>query len=233
MGNRHRHNAGASSSESPRRVASPVSELKALTGRGVEGIAKGSGLLLQAGNSRWLNLSSDPEVQSVLSRPLTAFCFTIGGSVATVFSLEDSIRPDATSTIQTLLERSILVHINSSDDDGAIRSIGVQLNIADANIRSRYTPSDKQTYIQALLERTTSPDHTTTNEKPVVIFYGDSTNNAVALAQAIISVHINEGGTDITKSAADVTLILPNLAGILTTIDVSRKSIHRIAFNFS
>ncbi|KAH6619562.1 E1-E2 ATPase-domain-containing protein [Chaetomium sp. MPI-SDFR-AT-0129] len=212
-----------------------VSELKALTGRGVEGVAKGSGLRLQAGNSRWLNLGSDLEVQSVLSQGYTAFCFTIAGSVAAVFGLQDSIRPDAAPTIQTLLERGISVHIISGDDDGAVRSVGAQLNIADANIRSRCTPSDKQAYIRALLERTASPDHPAKSEKPkpVVIFCGDGTNDAVALAQATVGVHMNEGGTDIARSAADVVLMRPNLAGILTAIDVSRKSMHRVAFNFA
>lgn len=212
---------------------SAVSELKALTGKGVEGVAKGSGLLLQAGNSRWLNLGSDPQVQSVLSQGYTAFCFTIAGSVAAVLGLEDSIRPDAVSTIQTLLERGISVHIISGDDDGAVRSVGAQLNIADANIRSRCTPSDKQAYIQALQESTTSPDDTTKSDRPVVMFCGDGTNDAVALAQATIGVHMNEGGTDIAKSAADVVLMRPSLAGILTVVDVSRKSIHRVVFNFS
>lgn len=211
---------------------SPVSELKTLTGKGIEGTAMESGFHLQAGNSRWLNLGSDPEVQSILLQGYTAFCFTIAGSVAAVFGLEDSIRPDAASTIQTLLERGISVHILSGDDDGAVRSVGAELNIADANIRSRCTPSDKQAYIQVLLESTASPDHATKSEKPVVLFCGDGTNDAVALAQATIGVHMNEGGTDIAKSAADVVLMRPNLAGILTAIDVSRKSIHRIAFNF-
>ncbi|KAK4149377.1 E1-E2 ATPase-domain-containing protein [Chaetomidium leptoderma] len=204
----------------------PVSEPKTLTGKGVEGAAKGSGLLLQAGNSRWLNIGSDPEVQSVLSQGYTAFCFTIAGSVAAVFGLEDSIRPDAASTIKSLFERGISVHIISGDDDGAVRSVAAQLNIAETNIRSRCAPSDKQAYIQALLEGTVK------SKQPVVIFCGDGTNDAVALAQATIGVHMNEGGTDVAKSAADVVLMRPKLSGILTVITVSKKSIHRIAFNF-
>lgn len=214
-------------------VPATVDDLKALTGKGVEGVAEESGLFLQAGNSRWLNLDSDPEVQSVLAQGYTAFCFTIAGSVAAVFGLEDSIRPDAASTIQTLIKRGISVHIISGDDDGAVRSVGAQLNIAEANIRSRCTPADKQAYIQALLESTSSPTHTTKTDKPVVMFCGDGTNDTVALAQATIGVHMNEGGTDIAQSAADVVLMRPSLAGLLTTIDVSKRSIHRVIFNFT
>ncbi len=213
--------------------AFPVSNPKTLTGKGVEGTVKESGVILRAGNSRWLNLVSDAVVQSVLSHGYTAFCFTIGGSVAAIFGLEDSIRPDAAPTVKTLLDRGIAVHIISGDDDGTVRSIAAQLNIAETNIRSRCTPADKQAYIQDLVEGPVSPDHTTKrSKKPVVIFCGDGTNDAVALAQATIGIHMNEGGTDVAQSAADVVLLRPDLGGILTAIAVSRKSIHRVAFNF-
>ena len=96
------------------------------------------------------------------------------------------------------------------------------------------TPADKQAYIRDLFE-VSVPQNMTKNKKSkkqVVIFCGDGTNDAVALAQASIGIHMNEGGTDVAQSAADVVLMLPNLSGILTAITVSKKSIHRIAFNF-
>lgn len=114
-----------------------------------------------------------------------------------------------------------------------MRSVAAQLNIAETNIRSRCSPVDKQAYVQHLLEGPISPDHTTKRpKKPVVIFCGDGTNDAVALAQATIGIHMNEGGTDVAQSAADVVLMRPNLGGIPTAIAVSRKSMHRVAFNF-
>lgn len=214
----------------------PVSDAKTLTGKGVEGRVEGSALVLQAGNSRWLNLTSDPVVQSALSQGCTAFCFTIGGSIAATFALQDSIRPDAPATIKALLDQGIWVHIISGDDDGAVRSVAAQLGIAETNVRSRCTPADKRAYIQGLLEGPAPPSSTSRRTKrkkqPVVVFCGDGTNDAVALAQATIGMHMNEGGTDIAQSAADVVLMRPDLAGVLTAIAVSRKSIHRIAFNF-
>jgi Cu2+-exporting ATPase len=63
------------------------------------------------------------------------------------------------------------------------------------------------------------------------MFVGDGTNDAVALAQATIGVHVSSG-TDIAQSAADIVLVRPSLSGVLTIINVSRKAIHRVAFNF-
>jgi Cu2+-exporting ATPase len=195
----------------------------------VEGTA--SGLVLRAGNSRWLNLLSDPQVQCILSQGYTAFCFTINDSLAAVFGLEDSLRPDALPTITKLHRRGISVHIISGDDDGAVRSAATQLGIPDTNVRSRCTPADKQAYIQGLLAFPTPKSAAEKSKKPIVIFCGDGTNDAIALAQATIGVHLNEG-TDVAKSAADVVLMRPSLAGILTTIAVSKKSVNRIKFNF-
>lgn len=136
-------------------LASAVSNPKTSTGKGVEGTA--SGLVLRAGNSRWLNLLSDPHVQCILSQGYTAFCFTINDSLAAVFGLEDSLRPDALPTITKLHRRGISVHIISGDDDGAVRSAATQLGIPDTNVRSRCTPADKQAYIQGLLAFPTPP----------------------------------------------------------------------------
>ena len=211
--------------------ATGVSNITSVVGRGVDGIS--AGRILRAGNSRWLSLSDDPLVQSVLSQGYTAFCFTVGGSLAAVFGLEDSLREDAFSTISKLQQNGISVHVLSGDDDGAVRAVASHLNIPITNVQSRCTPADKQDHIKNLLA--TTPDHRSPEgkiaTKPVIIFCSDGTNDAIALAQATIGVHINEG-TDVAQSAADVVLLRPRLSGILTAIIVSRKSIHRIAFNF-
>lgn len=206
-----------------------VSDPKNVVGKGVEGAF--AGRTLRAGNSRWLGFSENSLVQSILSQGYTAFCFAIDGELTAVFGLEDSLREDSLYTVTKLQESNIVVHVLSGDDDGAVRAVTTQLSIPAANVRSRCTPADKQNYINELLA---TPDPRRAKKgpkKPVVMFCGDGTNDAVALAQASIGVHMNEG-TDVAKSAADVVLMRPSLAGILIAITVSRKSIHRIVFNF-
>ncbi|KAL4778181.1 E1-E2 ATPase-domain-containing protein [Aspergillus varians] len=204
--------------------ASIIPDAKVLTGKGVE--SSTPALTLRAGNSHWLNLSSNPHVQPILEHGYTAFCFTINDTLAAVFGLEDSLRPDALETVSTLQELGIAVHLLSGDDDNAVRAIASQLQIPAPNVRSRCTPADKQTYIQALLSSEVKP--------PVIAFIGDGTNDAPALAQSTIGIHMNEqdSGTDVAKSAADVVLMRPSLLGILTMIKISKRAVHRIMFNF-
>lgn len=64
------------------------------------------------------------------------------------------------------------------------------------------------------------------------MFCGDGTNDAVALAQASIGMHVN-GGTDIAQSAADAVLIRPALGGVIVLIDLSKAFYRRVVFNFT
>ncbi|CDM36106.1 hypothetical protein DTO013E5_9810 [Penicillium roqueforti] len=204
-------------------VATAVPDVKSLTGRGVE--AKLGSQTLQAGNSHWLKTSTHPLVQPVLTKGYTVFCFTINGVLLAVFGLEDSLRADAPHVVNTLQRRGVTVHVVSGDDEGAVQNVATNLAIPESNIRARSSPADKQVYIKDLLGSLSG------GEEPIVIFCGDGTNDAVALAQATIGVHINEG-SDVAQSAADVVLMRPYLSGLLTMMDASKVSMRRIKFNF-
>ncbi|KAF1830019.1 copper-translocating P-t [Decorospora gaudefroyi] len=208
---------------------SSISDAKVITGKGVQGTSDGK--VLRAGNSRWLGLADHAHAQSMLSDGLSTFCFTIDDELVAVFGLQDSLRPDAFSTIEILQQRGINVHILSGDDEGAVSGIASQLNVPNGTVRSRCSPSDKQAYIKALLEMPPTTSSTSKPRKPVVMYVGDGTNDAVALAQATVGVFMSSG-TDIAQSAADVVLMRPSLSGVLTIINVSRKAMHRVAFNF-
>jgi len=185
-------------------------------GKGVDGIV--GGRLVKAGNSRWLGLEEHHVVKKFLSQGYTTFCTTVDGKLVAVFGLQDSLRSDAEGTVAELQRRNIGVSIVSGDDEGPVAVVARQLGVT--SFRARCTPADKFQFIKRL-----------TDEGKITIFCGDGTNDAVALAQATIGVHMNEG-TDVAQSAADVVLIRSSLIDILTLIDLSKASMLRIAFNF-
>lgn len=205
-------------------IASIVPASKSLIGKGIETALDGQ--RLRAGNSSWLHLSDNELVKPMLARGYSVFCFTINDALLAVYGLEDELRPDAASTIKALQKRGVSVHLISGDDDGAVRTLASKLGIPGDNVRSQNSPADKKDYIDTLLSTRIN------RTRPVVVFCGDGTNDAVALAHATIGVHINEG-TDVAQSAADVVLMRPSLAGILLMMDASRACVNRIKFNIT
>ncbi|KAI4255232.1 MAG: hypothetical protein LQ352_002676 [Teloschistes flavicans] len=203
--------------------AANVSEIRTVVGNGVEG--KVGGRMIRGGSARWLEVESDPRVQSVLRQGHTLFCVTLDSDLFAVFSLTDTIRPEATATIVKLKQMGIRVSMLSGDDVGAVQHVAAEIGLHPCEARSRCSPSDKQKHIQQLL---TWPDG---QGKATVIFVGDGTNDAVALAEATVGVHL-DSGTDVAQSAADVVFMRPCLESVLTMIEVSRAAVHRIQFNF-
>ncbi|KAL8737137.1 MAG: hypothetical protein Q9181_001983 [Wetmoreana brouardii] len=200
--------------------AANICDPESVTGKGVDGTFNGASV--RCGNTRWLSAEIHPEVQDLLAKGHTVFCVAMDDQVVAAFGLSDSLRPDSCTVITKLQVRGIAVSIVSGGDAGAVEAIAVKLGIQAGHVRSRYTPGDKQEYLKNLI----------THEKEIVVFCGDGTNDAVALAQADVGVHMN-GGSDVAQTAADVVLMRPHLSGILVLLDLSKAAFYRIFFNFT
>lgn len=204
-------------------IAAKVDDIQTVVGNGIEG--KVNGKLIRGGNARWLDAESDEHVQCVLGKGYTLFCVALDSKLYAVFGLSDTVRPEAIATVAKLRQRGIQLSVLSGDHTSVVQHIAAQIEIEPDKAQSHRSPSDKQQYIQSLLK--TSGGRT----KPIVVFVGDGTNDAVALAQATIGVHMSSG-TDVAQSAADVVLMRQSLDGILTMIDISQSAVLRIKFNF-
>ena len=205
-----------SSGFQPEKVESVVS----IAGSGIEATWNGS--IIRAGNPYWLGVEDLPAIKETLLLGVSMFCVLVNGELVAVFGLKDLLRPDALQVVNELKKRAVKVSIVSGDNEESVRSIAMALDVPESQIRFRCSPADKQVYVKKML---TSP-------KSVVMFCGDGTNDAVALAQASIGMHI-DGGTDIAQGAADAVLVRPALVGIITLMDLSKAFFRRVIFNFT
>lgn len=196
-----------------------VEKLVSVPGCGME--ASWDGSIVRAGNPYWLGVADLPCVREILLLGFSIFCVLVDGELVAVFGLKDLLRPDAIQVVNELQKRSIEVSIVSGDNRESVRSVASALSIPESHVRFRCSPVDKQMYVKQML----------ISSKSVVMFCGDGTNDAVALAQASIGLHIH-GGTDIAASAADAVLMRPALSGIIILMDLSKAVARRVVFNF-
>ncbi|KAL1801493.1 hypothetical protein ACET3X_001835 [Alternaria dauci] len=192
-----------------------VTNVTSIPGKGVQGTCAKTGVEIRAGNAEWLNIN-------VIGLEANTMCyFTYGGDLRASFELMDHPRPGAEMVIQKLMARGIKVHMLSGDTAGAVTGIANRLYIPEGNTKACCKPEGKKNYVRDL-------------QRPgkVVMFVGDGTNDSVALKQAHVGVHLNQG-SDIAKSAADVVLMTTRLHDVLLLFDISFAAYRRIVLNFS
>ena len=195
-----------------------VADIRSVVGKGIEGTYNGQ--TVRIGNARWLGVEQLSTVQMLLAKNLTVLCATQEDRLVAVFGLEASLRDEAKFVVSTLMKRGKIVSIISGDETGAVEQAALKLGISLTDIKARCTPQEKQKYVKELMDR-----------NGTVLFCGDGINDAAALTQASVGVHMSNGpGTAWT--AGDVALSRPSLLGILLLIDLSRDAWRQIIFNF-
>lgn len=216
-----------------------IDNLKSLISQGME--ATYYGTPVRFGNTRWLNLENRPDVLRMSAAKLTVVGLTLNGAFLALYGLSSTIRPEAETLIERLRAEKIGISILSGDDVGPVNAVAAELGIALKHVRARCTPQDKQTYVAEM-----------TAASKQVLFIGDGTNDAPALAAATIGVHIPStisntvldmkdvsstgAGYDITCTAADVVLLRPSLTVVMDLLDLSgalyRRLVLALAWSF-
>ncbi|KAL8807159.1 MAG: hypothetical protein Q9182_000841 [Xanthomendoza sp. 2 TL-2023] len=174
---------------------------------------------VRAGNPYWLRVHTHPEVDQLIGRRLTVLCVTVENRLVAAYGLESTLRSEAKAVVQDMHQRNITCHIVSGDGANVVEDVARTLGIKLHNVASGQTPSSKQNYVKDLIDQGRR-----------VVFCGDGTNDAIAVAQAHVGVQIGST-SDITRATADVVLT-GGLDGISTLLDISKQAFMRIAFNF-
>lgn len=217
-GNKHPVSLAMSSYlEEHDRLDTPPIDVTSIPGAGIS--AKWNSSSIKAGNPYWTSTSTEPTVHSIIEAGMTAFCITLNDSLIAAFGLTSTLRDEAASVVKTLQSKNITCHIVSGDTHNSVLKIASRVGIDVENIASRSSPAQKMEYVKHLQ-----------SSNRIVLFCGDGTNDAVAVAQANVGVQIGSA-SDVTNGACDVTL-LGGLEGLLTLLGISRRAFKRITFNF-
>ena len=195
----------------------PLDHAKSIPGSGIQ--AACNDRVVKAGNPFWLGIENNAVVTEILGHGMTCFCVKVDEVAILAVGLQSTLRDEAEATISTLRNRNITTHIVSGDHARAVEALALSLDVELANVASRHSPLQKKEYVSALQA----------NGK-VVLFCGDGTNDAVALAQANVGAQLGST-SDVAGAVADVVL-LRGLDGVLVLLDVSRRAYVRIVFNF-
>ncbi len=139
------------------------------------------------------------------------------GAAIMAFSVSDTLRPEAASTVEKLEKAGIQTILLTGDRRATAEAIARQAGIKD--VKAETLPSDKYDFIRKLRE-----------EGRKVAMIGDGINDAEALAEADVSVAMG-GGSDIAIEVAQLTLVSGNPAALPQAIHLSEATIRIISEN--
>ena len=149
----------------------------------------------------------------------SASLLAIDGVAIALFAAGDVIKEDAAETIAALSARGIESWLVTGDHEEAARTIAARVGISADHIISNATPEGKIEKVKELQ-----------GQGRKVLMAGDGVNDAAALAQADLSIAMGTG-TDTAISTADITVMRPQLMGIIDSIDLAKRTLRTIRVN--
>ena len=196
-------------------------DFEAIPGRGVAATIAGDAILL--GNpalmvERGVDVSTLENVLAeITSAAMTPVLVARAGGLIGLVAVADPIKPGAADAVRTLKGMGLTVAMLTGDARRTAEAVARGLSIDE--VVSEVLPADKERTVRRWQA-----------EGRVVAFVGDGINDAPALARADLGIAIG-GGTDVAIEAGDVTLVSGSLAGVVTAIRLSRRTVRTIRQN--
>ncbi|HMP04651.1 MAG TPA: cation-translocating P-type ATPase [Gemmatales bacterium] len=191
-------------------------EPRVIPGRGVKAQACGRWREVCLGNPRFMEeaeLAWPEELQRAQTgtdfRGRTLCCLGWEGRVRAVFSLEETLRPEAEATLAQLRERVGYVEVLTGDQEARAAWIRERLGVP---VRGEQLPDEKA---KRLLE--------IRGEVGPAAMIGDGLNDVPALAAAHVSMAMG-CGADLTRDTASICLLGNDLSVLPWLVDLARSS---------
>ncbi len=190
----------------------PVAGFRETPGRGVSG--RVGGRLVSVGSPRYLRDENVPLADG--SSDGTAAYVAIDGRLAGTIEFADRIRHQVPALLQRLTVLGVTETVMlTGDREAPAQAIAAQAGIR--TVRANLLPGDKVAAVRELTARHGN-----------VVMVGDGINDAPALAAATVGVAMGAYGTAISAEAADVVLLIDDIARLGDAMAISRR-MRRIA----
>ncbi|MBT7526896.1 MAG: copper-translocating P-type ATPase, partial [Rhodospirillales bacterium] len=201
---------------------SPVSDFKAVIGKGVIGTV--DGVQVGFGNVALMAeigvLVSDEIVDQASALQIegnTVMFAASGNEMAGFLAVNDPIKATTQEALSLLMKDGVAVVMLTGDNPGTAKAVADTLGIKV--FHADVLPEEKGAIIQSLQ-----------NDGRTVAMAGDGVNDAPALAQAHVGIAMGTG-TDVAMESAGVTLVKGDLRGIVRARRLSRATMGNIRQN--
>jgi Cu+-exporting ATPase len=197
-----------------------VSDFSSTTGKGVAGTIGGSRVLV--GSRAFLEdngvaLTTDIVGDKFRSKGYTVLYVDNARDIVGAIAISDAIKPSAAAAIKGIHHLGTEVVMMTGDNGATADAVAKELNIDQ--VFAEVMPEDKAAKVKELQ-----------SQGKIVAMAGDGVNDAPALAQADVGIAF-ASGTDVAIESADITLLKPDLDGILRARNLSRATMKNIRQN--
>ena len=223
----------------------PLSDARAVSGRGTEGLVAGARYAL--GSLRWMQelqaqpASTSPEGAGWAAQArqleaqgasVSALAHQVNGvwALRALLAFADEPKPGAKEAIAQLRALGIRAVMVSGDNWGAARAmarrLGMDARVGSEEVLAEVLPGDKAAKITALKGGSLA--------QYTVAMVGDGVNDAPALAAADVGMamaNTGGGGTDVAMQAAGITLMRGEPRLVAAALDISRRTVAKIRQN--
>lgn len=194
-----------------------VGDVESLTGRGLRSSVNGRAVLI--GNLKLIEESNvavsaeaKQQIDSLQGGGKTIMAVAVGGQLAGVIALADTLRPDAAPTMAALKKMGVRETVMLTGDNTRVANAIAQ-QVGLTTFRADLMPEDKVTAIRNLV-----------GSHGEVAMVGDGVNDAPALANATIGIAMGGAGTDVALETADVALMGDDLSKLPFAVGLGRAA---------
>ena len=174
-------------------------------------------------NNNYDKFAYEKKADELSSKGKTVLYFANEKELIGIIAVSDIIKPTSKMAVDVLKHKGIKSVMITGDNKSVAEEIAKQVGIEE--VYSEVLPQEKEKIVEKI--KLELKKH---NKNNMIAFVGDGVNDSPALANADVGLAIGSG-TDIAIESADIILVKNNLLDVVTTIDLSKRTMINIKEN--